>query len=105
VDAKGRSWVVTNARQLRKEEQVQTQIMMVGSSGGGVSGASIKTEGNTDVRKTDAFRLEIFDPDGVLLTEIPLTHFADVIRVYGDQLFLIDRERGVTIYQYRIVEK
>lgn len=105
VDAKGRSWVVTNARQLRKEEQVQTSIMMVGSSGGGVSSASVKTEGNTDVRTTDAFRLEIFDPDGVLLGEIPLTHFVDVIRIFGDRLFLIDRERGVTVYQYRIVEK
>ena len=70
-----------------------------------MSNVSVKTEGNTDVRTTDAFRLEIFDPDGVLLGEIPLAHFADVIRVYGDQLFLIDRERGVTVYQYRIVEK
>ncbi|MCK7541190.1 MAG: biotin/lipoyl-binding protein [Marinilabiliales bacterium] len=43
--------------------------------------------------------------DGVLLGEIPLTHFADVLRVAGDSLFLIDRERGVTVYQYRIVEK
>ncbi len=80
-------------------------MMMAGSSGGGVSNVSVKTEGNTDVRTTDAFKLEIFDPDGVLLGEIPLTHFADVIRIAGDSLFLIDRERGVTVYQYRIVEK
>jgi len=105
VDGKGRSWVVTNARQLRKEEQVQTSIMMVGSAGGGVSSTSVKTEGNTDVRTTDAYKLEIFGPDGVLLGEIPLTHFVDIIRIAGDSLFLIDRERGVTIYQYRIVEK
>jgi hypothetical protein len=31
--------------------------------------------------------------------------FVDVIRIFGDQLFLIDRERGVTVYQYKIVEK
>jgi hypothetical protein len=105
VDGKGRSWVVTNARQLRKEEQVQTSIMMVGSAGGGVSSTSVKTEGNTDVRTTDAFKIEVFDPDGVLLGEIPLTHFADIIRIAGNSLFLIDRERGVTVYQYRIVEK
>jgi hypothetical protein len=43
--------------------------------------------------------------DGVLLGEFPLTHFVDAIRVFGDRLFLIDRERGVSIYQYRIVEK
>jgi hypothetical protein len=105
VDARGRSWVVTYARQLRKEEQVQTSMMMAGSSGGGVSTVSVKTEGNTDVRTTDALKLEIFDPEGVLLGEIPLTHFADIIRIAGDSLFLIDRERGVTVYQYRIAEK
>jgi sugar lactone lactonase YvrE len=104
VDAKGRSWVVTYARQLRKEEQVQTTMMMVGGRGG-ASNVSVKTEGNTDLPTTDAFKLEIFGPDGVLLGEIPLTHFADVIRVAGDRLFLIDRERGVTVYEYRIVEK
>ncbi len=80
-------------------------MMMSGDEAGSVNNVSVKTEGNTDVRTTDAFRLEIFDPDGVLLGEIPLTHFADIIRVFGDQFFLIDRERGVTVYQYRIVEK
>jgi DNA-binding beta-propeller fold protein YncE len=105
VDGRGRAWVVTYDRQLRKEEQVQTTMMMRGSRDGGTSNVSVKTEGNTDLRTTDAFRLEIFGPDGALLGEIPLTHFVDVIRVFGDNLFLIDRERGVTVYQYRIVEK
>jgi len=104
VDGNGRAWVVTYARQLKENEKVRT-MMMSSDVQGGVSNVSVKTDGNTDLRTTDAFRLEIFDPDGVLLGEIPLTHFADVIRVYGDQLFLIDRERGVTVYQYRIVEK
>ena len=104
VDGKGRIWVLTYARQLRKEEQVQTSMTSVGGPAG-VNNVSIKTEGNTDLRTTDAFKLEIFDPDGVLLGEVPLTHFADVIRIAGDSLFLIDRERGVTVYQYRIVEK
>jgi hypothetical protein len=36
---------------------------------------------------------------------VPLTHSAGVIRIAGDSLFLIDRERGVTVYQYRIAEK
>ena len=105
VDGKGRAWVVTLARQLKKEEEVQTSMMMsTGAAGGGTS-ASVKTEGNTDLRTTDAFKLEVFGPDGVLLGELPLSHFVDVIRIAGDSLFLIDRERGVTVYQYRIVEK
>jgi hypothetical protein len=106
VDSKGRSWVVTYARQLRKEEQVQTTSMWVGGrGGGGVSNVSFKTEGNTELRTTDALKLEIFDDDGVLLGELPLSHFVDIIRIFGDSLFLIDRERGVTVYQYRIVDK
>lgn len=103
VDGQGRVWVLTYARQLRKEEEVETSMTAV-SAPGGLS-VSIATKGNTDVRKTDAFRLEIFSGDGALFGEIPLTHFADVLRISGDSLFLIDRERGVTVYQYRITEK
>ncbi len=44
VDAKGRSWVLTYARQLRKEEQVQTSMTSVGGQAG-VSNVSIKTNG------------------------------------------------------------
>jgi sugar lactone lactonase YvrE len=104
IDGRGRAWVVTLQRQLKKEEEVQTSMMWVGGAGG-VNNVSIKTTGNTELRTTDAFKLEIFSEDGVLLGEIPLTHFVDVIRIAGDSLFLIDRERGVTVYQYRIVEK
>lgn len=104
VDGRGRAWVVTLGRQLGKEEEVQTSITSVGGPGG-VASVSYKTKGDTDLRTTDAFKLEVFDPDGVLLGEVPLTHFVDAIRVFGDRLFLIDRERGVTVYEYRIVEK
>jgi hypothetical protein len=104
VDGKGRIWVVTYARQLREEEKVQTSMRSVGGAGG-ISNVSVKTTGNTELRTTDAFKLEIYSEDGVLLGEIPLTHFVDVIRIAGDSLFLIDRERGVTVYQYKIVEK
>jgi hypothetical protein len=105
VDGKGRAWAVTYARQLKDDERVQTSMMSTGARSGGISNVTVKTTGNTDLRTTDAFKLEIFGPDGVLLGEIPLTHFADAIRVFGDRLFLIDRERGVTVYEYGIVEK
>lgn len=103
VDSRGRAWVVTYDRQLKKEEKVQTSIMSVGGAGG-ISSVSYKTEGNTDIRTTDAFRLDIFDGEGILLGSLPLTHFVDVVRICGDSLFLIDRDRGVTVYQYKIVE-
>jgi hypothetical protein len=105
VDGQGRAWVVTPSRQLKKEEEVQTSMVVGEGPGGKSSGVAYFTKGNTDLRTTDAFKMEIFADDGVLLGEIPLTHFVDTIRIFGDRLFLIDSQRGVTVYQYRILER
>ena len=56
VDGQGRAWVLTYARQIRKDEEVATSMTAV-SAPGGLS-VSIATKGNTDVRKTDAFKLD-----------------------------------------------
>jgi len=61
--------------------------------------------GDREIQKTDAFKLEVFDPDGVLLGEIPLDHFVSAIRIFKDNLFLIDVERRAKVYHYKIVEK
>ncbi|MCX6575401.1 MAG: 6-bladed beta-propeller [Candidatus Aminicenantes bacterium] len=54
-------------------------------------------------RSMDIDKLEIFSPDGVLLGEIPLTHHAHGIRIFGDNLFI--REYNNTIfYQYKIID-
>jgi sugar lactone lactonase YvrE len=104
IDPKGRAWVVTYNRQLKKEEQVQTQMMM---SMGGAGGQTVSSKvcGDTDLRTTDALKLEIFDPEGVFLGEVPLTHFVDIVRFQGNFLFMIDRDRGATVYQYKVIEK
>jgi hypothetical protein len=100
ADEKGRAWVLTLNRQIKKEEQVST--IMVGGAGGI---AKVKSEGNLDLQKTDMYKLEIFSPDGVLLGEIPIEQFVDYIRIIKDSLFLIDAARGAKIYQYKIIEK
>lgn len=101
IDDKGRVWVVTLNRQLRKEEKTITSTTSR-RGGAGISTISLKTKGNVDLRTTDAYKLEIFDLDGVLLGGIPLTHFVNSIRIIGDNLILLDQERGVTFYQYKI---
>jgi hypothetical protein len=100
ADEKGRIWVVTRDRQIRKEEEVT--IMVSGSVAGG---STRKVVGDTDMRTTDMYKLEVFGPDGVLLGAIPVTHFVDGIWIHQDRLFLLDRDRGVQFYEYRIREK
>jgi hypothetical protein len=100
ADEKGRIWVVTRDRQIRKEEEVT--IMVSGSVAGG---STRKVVGDTDMRTTDMYKLEVFGPDGVLLGAIPVTHFVDGIWIHQDRLFLLDRDRGAQFYEYKIREK
>ncbi len=100
ADDSGRIWVVTCDRQSRKEEEITIMV-----SGSVDRGETRKVAGDTDLRKTDMYKLEVFAPDGVLLGAIPLTHFVDNIWIYKDRLFLLDADRGVCFYEYRIVEK
>ena len=102
VDEKDRIWVVTFNRQLKEEEQVQSSIgvqMMNGQRS-----VSMSFEGATEARETDAYKLEIYDKDGILLGSISLTHFVDDIRIIGDRIFLLDKARGAQYYEYKIIE-
>jgi sugar lactone lactonase YvrE len=99
VDSKNRVWVLTMTRQLKSEEQIV--VTMTGNA----AGETRKITGNTDLRTTEIYKLDIFDPDGILLGAIPIGHFADGIRIAGDNLFLLDQMRGVKYYQYKIVER
>jgi sugar lactone lactonase YvrE len=99
IDEKGRVWIVTLNRQIKKEEEIIHYVS------GTPAGVTKKTIGNTDLRTTDMYKLEIFATDGILLGEIPLNHFADTIRIIKDNLFLLDLDRGVKYYQYKIIEK
>lgn len=103
VDGKGRVWVASLERQLKEEEQAGMRIQMTMS--GGERSISMKADGNVEVLNTDAYRLEIYDPDGVLLGTIPLDRFVDGIRIEQDRLFLFDRMRGAQVLEYRIIEE
>jgi hypothetical protein len=93
ADAKGRIWVNTYSRQMTREEQEERVS---------VSGVTLATS-VPEIKKTDIHKLEIFGPDGMLLGEIPLNHLAHGIRIFGDSLFVWERNNAV-VYQYRIVE-
>lgn len=100
VDSQGRIWVATLSRQLKREEEVG---MMVGISiANGERTMSLKVKGNTELRKTDAYILEIYSPDGHYLGFIPVDIFIDGVFIFGDRLFLLDKMRGCSIIEYRI---
>jgi sugar lactone lactonase YvrE len=102
VDGRGRIWVVTMTRQLKKEEQVGTAISMtMGGGGERTIGYKVQGEGQ-ELRTTDAYKLEVFDADGTLLGSIPLDFFVDGVFIYGDRLFLMDKYRGTQFREYRI---
>ncbi len=103
TDDKGRVWVVSLKRQVEEDEEVQTEIRA--TSSGGQKSMSFSYKGSTDNRETDMYQLEIFAPDGVLLGKIPLSHFVDDIRIEKDSLFMLDKMRGSTYYEYKIIEK
>ncbi|MFQ6037063.1 MAG: NHL repeat-containing protein [Candidatus Aminicenantales bacterium] len=103
VDERGRVWVVTLNRQLKDEERVNTSVRV--SVVGGTRSMSYSVRGNTDVRTTDMYRLEVYSPEGVCLGHLPVTHFVDGIRISGDRLYLLDRMHGMQVYVYRIREK
>lgn len=102
VDGKGRVWVVTLSRQLKKEEQVAIGVTISQSPSGRQVG--FKPQGDTELRESDAYKLEVFDSEGLLLGEIPLRQFVDGIFIYGDRLFLVDRLRGASIQEFRLKE-
>jgi sugar lactone lactonase YvrE len=104
VDEKGRVWVIGLNRQMKKDEAAG----IIASYGKGGDMRFAKIAGNREfleLRKTDIYKLEVFDSEGILQGEIPLTHFADRIIIHGDDLFILDKFHASTFYQYRIVEK
>jgi sugar lactone lactonase YvrE len=101
VDGRGRIWLVTLNRQLTKEEQAYVQVGMSMSTSGERT-VGYKVGGNTELQNTNAYKLEIFDPEGVLLGEIPADIFVDGIFIYGDRLFLLDKLHGTKFYEYKI---
>ena len=94
ADTEGRIWVNTYSRQITLEEQGATIS---------VNGVT-RTTREPKLVKMDINKLEIFDPEGGFLGEIPLSHLAHGIRIAGDSLFVWERSNSI-IYQYRIVEK
>ena len=81
VDQKGRIWVLTVTKQ----------------------GKIDYTEPEKSVPPT--FEIEIYDKDGILLGSLPSVEIKGQLRIFGDNLYLVNTEEEMCVYEYRIVEK
>lgn len=99
VDSTGKVWVLTLSRQLRKDEEIEIATIY---AAGKVTMKVIK--GNQFKLDTDAYKLEVFSPGGVLIESIPINHFATHLRIFGNNLLLIDQNKGMKVYKYTIIE-
>ena len=102
VDDKGRVWVVTNRRQIKEDEKVETNVSV--SMMGGQRSTNYSVRGNTDIQETDMYQLEVYDPEGILLGAIEIDKFADDIYIHRDRVYILDRMHGMQYHEYKIIE-
>ena len=101
ADEGGRVWVATLARQLKDEEEAGTNISV--SRGDQGTTLSMRPWSEDEIPPTsNAYMLEVFDAEGVLLQRFPLDHYADVLRIKGDRLYILDKVRRMQVHVYRI---
>jgi hypothetical protein len=101
VDDEGRIWVMSFDRQLTFEEMPVT-IHFAGESGNLEATDTLKA---SETPQSDAFVFHVFDKNGEFMGIIPLIHFADKVKIFGDRLYILEKNNEMCVYEYRIVGK
>jgi len=84
VDSQDRIWIITCTRRPIKEE--------------------IPPEGLSLI-ETDRYRLDVIRSNGAFLKSFPLSHFCDDMRIIDDKIYILDQNRSMRFYIYRMSEK
>lgn len=100
IDGKQRIWVLSYDRQLTLEELPVT-IHFADAEGRLEATDTIKS---SESPRTDAFAFHVFEKNGEFLGEIPLNHFADRVKIFGDRLYILEKDNEMCVYVYRIVD-
>lgn len=100
IDKEDRIWVLSFDRQLTFEELPVT-IHFADEGGQLEATDTLKT---SESSQTDAFVFHVFEKNGEFLGKIPLTHFADKVKIFGDRLYILEKDNEMCLYEYRIIE-
>jgi len=84
VDSQDRIWIITCTRRPTKEE--------------------IPPEG-LKLTETDRYRLDVIGSNGAFLKSFPLHHFCDDMRIIDDKIYILDQNRSMRFYIYKISGK
>jgi hypothetical protein len=101
IDERYRIWVLSFDRQLTFEELPVT-INFAGEGGQLEATDTLKT---SESSQTDTFVFHVFEKNGEFLGKIPLTHFADRVKIFGDHLYILEKDNEMCVYEYRIIEE
>jgi len=99
VDDAGRIWVLSLDRQLTFEEQ--PVVLHLAGEGPGLEGT--ETLKSPETVRTAAFVFHVFERSGEFLGKVPLDHFADRVRIVRDRLYILEMDKEMCVYEYRIV--
>lgn len=100
VDKEYRIWVLSFDRQLTFEE-LPVKIHFADEGGNLEATDTLKTSEDS---QTDAFVFHVFEKNGEFLGKIPLGHFADNVKIFGDRLYILEKDNEMCVYEYRIIE-
>jgi sugar lactone lactonase YvrE len=98
IDAKNRIWVLSYDRQLTFAER---PVKIHFADAGGQLEAT-DTLKSSESSQTDAFVFHVFERNGEFLGKIPLTHFADKVKIFGDRLYILETDNDMCVFEYRL---
>ncbi|MCP4725480.1 MAG: 6-bladed beta-propeller [bacterium] len=98
VDSKGRIWDIKIKRDEKKEEQLNRVMYRTETS------VSVEFKSPVTVFETDRFQLDLFSRDGIYLYSYPIDHFCDGIIIIGDTIYILDTNRNMRFFIYKIIE-
>jgi hypothetical protein len=81
VDSQGRIWIITVTRRTNKKEIPPAGL---------------------ELTETDRYRLDVLDSKGTFLKSFPLTHFCNDMRIIDDKIYILDQDRTMQFYIYKM---